>query len=849
MSQSNHLNFHHQNDLQPRPQRKRKRNPSDRGLPPDSELRNLAAAYLNAQRQYWPELVKSGVLPEPTTEVLDAMVEAYKAAHQSGQVDAKAIYSRLTEALSGTTPPKLGTIYSRYSCDNSSPTSIIDQVANALRKAREEGCFVPWEFVFADYSVSGLDASRRGYTNCKSVIHQLPKVINTTYIDDFTRASRDSLEWWKLASICKRAQVRMMGASDSFDLASPNWEIWITIYGLLSRLFIRSLREKVERGMKGAARRRTCLGKPPMGFTRKVLRDENGKPLTRPSGKPLYEWAVDETSRKWVKLLFEKFVVHKMSAYKIAKEFNRLKVDGADTWTESTVKKMLSNPAYVGTFVWNRKRREYDNEHEKWVIRLNPMTEWVVSFEPDKAIISVETWRLARRMLKKLKRPKKDGAGPAKSRNQQHASTLFSGTIVCGYCGRELMLYRSTGKYKSMFCMNGREGVYGCQLSTSKSTRVIENCLLQFLRQSILTESAVEELVSKANEHLNVLAARPKIDVAPLRSKIANLQKKVDRLVLNVENLNESKQELREGYERRIVQLQKEIKILRKELQNSEKSNTPVPRRLSKKCVKTYLADLRDVLNQEIPQAADAIRKLTGPISITQETIPGKKFGARWIATFSPNLLALLRQIAGEKDYPDSITLEYLRNGNWTIPIEVSAVIEEVPKYENLAPKFKELHDSGVSVHEIAYRHKLSWQVTLEIINFAITGMRPRWYLTDDPVRFAGWKHYKELAPLVAELHDVRKLDWGKIVARVQQQTGKQISVIAALRAYEWAHRRIYRESAGCIQKKVRLGEDMYQQFKELVSQGITNGAELARRIGCTRSTTNRWKKQLQGRE
>ncbi|WP_437192503.1 helix-turn-helix domain-containing protein [Planctomicrobium sp. SH527] len=125
--------------------------------------------------------------------------------------------------------------------------------------------------------------------------------------------------------------------------------------------------------------------------------------------------------------------------------------------------------------------------------------------------------------------------------------------------------------------------------------------------------------------------------------------------------------------------------------------------------------------------AAAAIRQLTGPISITQEPIPGKKHGARWIATFSPNLLALLHQIAKDKDYPDSMTLEFLSHGIWTTPMEVSAVIDEIPKYERLAPIFKEMRDNGASIQTIAAAHELTWDQVKKILHFADTGERPKW--------------------------------------------------------------------------------------------------------------------------
>lgn len=74
--------------------------------------------------------------------------------------------------------------------------------------------------------------------------------------------------------------------------------------------------------------------------------------------------------------------------------------------------------------------------------------------------------------------------------------------------------------------------------------------------------------------------------------------------------------------------------------------------------MKGLIGDLRGLLNQEIPAAAEAIRALTGPITIRQEKIAGRKVGARWIATFSPTLVSWLRQRAKAKQCPDSVTLD-----------------------------------------------------------------------------------------------------------------------------------------------------------------------------------------------
>ena len=130
-----------------------------------------------------------------------------------------------------------------------------------------------------------------------------------------------------------------------------------------------------------------------------------------------------------------------------------------------------------------------------------------------------------------------------------------------------------------------------------------------------------------------------------------------------------------------------------------------MPAKLSKKTLRSYLPELRVILNQEIPVAAEAIRRLTGPIAIQQEAISGKKRGARWIAMFSPDLLALLRHVTQEKDCPDSVTLEYLCRGNWITSPTVAIPIEAIPKYEQLATRFKAMHDMAARLQTIAAAH------------------------------------------------------------------------------------------------------------------------------------------------
>ena len=818
-------------DLLPRPERRPRRARADRGLPFDEELANLARAYLERQSKHWPEMVEAELLPEATEEAIGQMVEDFKDRHRSGKVDPNTVRVFLKLAS------KLGGSYNRFSCDNSSPLSVVDQLVNSLDKARSEDRFVPWAYVFADYSVTGLDPSRQGYSSCKAVLRDKANFIETIYIDDFSRASRDELEWWKLAALSKRLRKRMIGASDSFDLHSDDADMKIGFYGLFSRLFIKQLRQKVRRGMKGAARRGTCLGKLGLGFTRQVCCDANGEIIRRPDGQPRHKPAIDPQTKQYRVLMYELYVHKNWSPYKIAKHFNQLRVDGSNGWTGSAIKKLLAGLDSIGVFVWNRKRREYDYEQEKYVTIANPRSEWEVYKDPSLALVPKELWRAA--WIKLVKTRKAHPlTGKKWSRNQTSSTTLFSGTLFCEHCERELTLNRSHGEYKVMFCLNGSTGVRDCPLTTSKSTRIIEDCLLGYIRDSVFTEGVIADVIKRANVFLQQEASKPSIEVGPMKATLRDYQKRVKKLVKKVEK--EPDDDLCEAYHSRIKELQKKINELKAAIRQADQQNRKKdikPLKLDQ--AMAYLADLRGLLNQEIPMAAEAIRTLTGPIKIRQEKTPGRR-GARWIATFSPDLLRLLRYVAKQNGDPDVALLDVIPSD--AEPVQL--VIEKVPKYERLAPEFKRMRDNGASVQSIATAHGMSWQYASEILHFADTGERPKWKAGERPKAERKRIKYVEIAKEVAQLREQQKMSFPKIAARFGVAEG------TARRAYEHARPGTFRKAAKSGGSPTRgprpnLDEDTIRKIHELIRSGA-KARGIAKEVGCATSTVYRVRSRMQ---
>ena len=827
----------------PRPARQKRRARSERGLPPDEELARLGTAYLERQRKNWPKLVEAGLLPAAGDkfagdQVVRQMVEDFKDRHRTGKVDPNEVRPCLKFC------PKLGGNYNRYSCDNSSPTSILDQMINALDKAHAEGRFIPWLYVFADYSVTGLDPARQGYSSYKSILNDEKHFIETTYIDDFTRPSRDEIEWWRLGALSKRLNKRMIGASDGFDLSSPNSEVLIALFGLLSRLFLKNLREKVRRGMRGAARRGTCLGKPSLGFSRRVHRDENGNIVYRPDGRPRHEPCHDPATREYRALVYELFVERNWSPYKITKHFNELKVDGWDGWTNTAIIGLLRSPASIGVFVWNNTHREFDWETEKWITVKNPRSELEIFYDPMLAIVSVDQWCAAQRKLAAI-RSASPLTGRKWSRNQCSATTLFSGTLFCEYCGAELKLIRSTSDSKQLGCLSGHKGTHGCKLSASKSTRIIEESLLGYLRENILTESRVEAIVAKANAIIEQEARKPCVNTGPKNAEVRKLEAKRKKLVLRVEN--EEDEELCDGYHQRIKELQREINRLQAEIQDAEARVRQPPKPLSLDRAAALLTDVRKILNEEIPVAAEAIRTLTGPIKIRQEPIPGRKNGARWIATFSPDLMRVLHHAA--KENRDSTALAYASSDE---PQTVEVPIEKIPKYERLAPVFKQMRDRGASVQSIASAHGVVWTYVEMVLHFADTGERPKWpsgsskrkSRKDGAAGNGKPMKYKVVAKKVTALREKKREPFSRIADKLD------ISGNTARRAYDYVRPDAVRKAAESGErpnrgKSDRLGDGKRKKIRKLLDEGKKPG-EIAVKVGCGENTVRRVQKQMQ---
>jgi len=331
--------------LQERKRRKPQREKQDQGLADRTAIEALYKAYRGIIDAQWPQLVGTELLPPLTDETISQAVDQYEQRHRTGRVDHEAVEQKL-KALGVRTA---GMIYPRFSCDQSQDTSVEDQTVECLRRSKSDGVFVPFEFVFPDFALSGLTERRPGYRCARQALETTGPVVKFLYISEFSRASRNTAEWDNLFFLSRANQKALIGALDGFDSRAEDAEERIATGSFANRQEKNRRVQAIQRGRKGALRRGTSLGAPPIGFTLRQAVDAQGELRFKKNRLPIHEWVIDPLTKDLVLEIYDRFVHRKWSLAKIARHLNEKEADGRKGWKANSVKRVLANTTYIGT--------------------------------------------------------------------------------------------------------------------------------------------------------------------------------------------------------------------------------------------------------------------------------------------------------------------------------------------------------------------------------------------------------------------------------------------------------------------------------------------------------------------
>ena len=367
-------------------------------------------------------------------------------------------------------------LFARVSSDRQDVDLSVSAQLRALKDyARANGYSVAREYV--DEAESGRVADRPQFREMIEEGGKPNAPFEVILVWKFSRFTRKREHAVAFKSMLRRKGIRVVSITERAD-DSPTGKLMEAIIESVDEFYSENLAEDVTRGMREAASRGFFLGsKAPFGYRRVKVSDGMKE-------RPTLE--VDPATAPVVKEIFES----SLSGYGL-KEICRTLNDRGITnrgkrWSKGGLHYLLTNEAYTGTSVWGRTTKV---EKAQDPVRVEGAWPALVSRELFDAVQEA-----MRDRAPKVRRPARVGS-----------RFLLSGLLKCGVCGRPYSGQGAkSGQFAYYICGTlFREGAGTCSARYLNASRV-EEFVVEKIRERILTEETIVELVTLVAEEIDV---------------------------------------------------------------------------------------------------------------------------------------------------------------------------------------------------------------------------------------------------------------------------------------------------------------------------------------------------------
>jgi hypothetical protein len=346
-------------------------------------------------------------------------------------------------------------------------------------------------------------------------------------ISRFARSRKDSIVF---KTLLRKDGVRVMSINEPSD-DTPTGNLFEAMIESLDEFYSANLGEEVTRGMRESASRGFYIGSySPYGYRKVKVSDGNKE---RPKLAP------EPHEAQIVVRMFNEILEGK-GLKEILKGLNREGIAGprGNEWIKTTIHGILTNEVYTGTLVWGR-------HSVKGLAPIRVENAW-------QPIVSKETFDNVRNLLK--------SRAPLYLHPKRTASHfLLSGIAKCGYCGKALIGHDAkNGQFSYYVCGTLLKKGAGSCPACYINGKVFEGAVVDKIKERILTEENLEELVRQVNEEMDTASVeyRERLDsviseLDDVNQRLARLYDALETSRLELEDLAPRIQELR----RRQVQL------------------------------------------------------------------------------------------------------------------------------------------------------------------------------------------------------------------------------------------------------------------------------------------------------
>jgi site-specific DNA recombinase len=408
-------------------------------------------------------------------------------------------------------------IYSRFSTDRQTDSSIADQVRVCSEYAAKQG----WTVIqkFEDQGISGAAMGNRpGVLRLQEAA--LARKFDVLLLMDLSRLSRSQGDLAKCIDRLTFVGLRIVAVHDNFDTARDGHELVSGLSGIIGQQFRKMVAKKTYAALESRAKSRRPTGGAAYGYLA-AMRSASGAV------------EINESEAVIVREVFTQFAGG-ASCYTIAAELNARKVPSPGAtwnrsvrrcsgWAASGMRVILINPRYKGEIVWNQSewRKDPDSGVRKRISR--PRSEWITYVNESQRIVSDELWERAQRRLRPVNDDPKLKAG-GKPRY------LFSGLLRCDTCGGH---YTITSK-DAYGCLSHHDG-NACSNAVRIRKDRVEEVLLHGPESGIGTLLAPQRIDFMAREMQRYYAER----VRARQERAVEVPRELQELTARIDRLRE----------------------------------------------------------------------------------------------------------------------------------------------------------------------------------------------------------------------------------------------------------------------------------------------------------------------
>ena len=477
-------------------------------------------------------------------------------------------------------------LYARVSSDRQDVDLSVSAQLRALKEyAKANGYSVAREYI--DEAESGRVADRPQFREMIEEGSKPKAPFDVILVWKFSRFTRKREHAVAFKSMLRRKGIRVVSITEQAE-DNATGRLLEGIIESVDEFYSENLAQEVVRGMREAASRGFFLGSiSPFGYKRVKVSDGAKE-------RPTLE--VDPVTAPVVKEIFESSLSGN-GLKEICKTLNgRGITNRGKRWNKGGLHYLLTNEAYTGAAVWGRTSK---GEKAQDPVRVEGAWPALVPRELFDAV-----QQAMRDRAPKVQRPARVGS-----------KFLLSGLLKCGVCGRP---YRAQGAKSGQFSYYicgtlFTEGAGTCTARYLNAPR-LEAFVVEKIRERILTEETIVELVTMVAEEIDAMAGELSGRLEVVEAELGDVRKRLKKLYEAIETS-----------ELTLEVLSPRILSLRHREEQLEAARDDAERQLEQRRVelptteeiKEYVADFRDFLEEgTIPECKALIRNFVEGIEV-----------------------------------------------------------------------------------------------------------------------------------------------------------------------------------------------------------------------------------------